>query len=101
MKRLAKQGLPLSTYTLTGGGEVLCRTIATPIISLSLSNVTRITTHAPVPPELVHVLAEDVARPQRRDEVVELRLLAVHVALLMGGRQFNRLIWVLKMSASI
>ena len=34
----------------------------------------------PVPPELVHVLPEDVARPQRRDEVVELVLLAAAIA---------------------
>ena len=54
-------------------------------LNLSLSNVIRVTPHAPVAPELVHVLSEDVARPQRRDEVVELSLLPVHVALQQGG----------------
>lgn len=37
--------------------------------------------HLPVPPELVHVLAEHVARPEGEDEVVELGLVAVAVAL--------------------
>ena len=44
----------------------------------------------PVPPELVHVLAEDVSRPERRDEVVELVLLAVAVLLLLRVEPLRR-----------
>ena len=54
--------------------------------------------YEPVAPELVHVLSEDVARPQRRDEVVELGLLAVHVAL---RKQFNGFIYALKTAMNI